>query len=154
MEWISGLTVIECFPLEHDELTDALEIMQGRCEILLWRNLSQALSTRSLEVHRDTAGERRESVDLGRLGSGHQLDVDVSAEPMAFPEELENLDQVVHDLDRPPRDARGDEKSLAPSPAVRLEKDPHQLFRLEQSAWHRPIPAHGAVVAVIAAGVG
>ena len=89
-----------------------------------------------------------------RLGAGHQLHVDVPAEAVPLAQQLEHRDEIVHHLDRPARDAGGDEQPLAPPALMRAEEDADQLLGLEQGARHGPVPAHGAVVAVVAAGVG
>src|SRR5882724_2043165 len=73
---------------------------------------------------------------------------------MSFPQQLEHLDEVIHDPGGTAGDAGGDEQSLAPAAATGLEEDADQFLGLEQRAWHRAIPSHGAVVAVVATGVG
>ena len=88
------------------------------------------------------------------IATGHQLHVDVSAEPVPLPQQLERLDQLVHHVDRPARNAGGDEEPLAPASPMGAEEDAHQLLGLEQRARHGPIPPHGAVVTVEGAGVG
>jgi hypothetical protein len=80
--------------------------------------------------------------------------MDVSAEAVPFPQQLQHLDQIVHDLDWAAGDAGGDEQALAPPSLLRAQEDADQLLRFEQSTWHGPVPAHGAVVAVVAARVG
>jgi hypothetical protein len=80
--------------------------------------------------------------------------VDVSAELMPFPQELEHLDEVVHHLDRTAWNSRGDEQALAPATLMCREEDANQLLRFKQGARHGTIAPHGAVVTVVATSVG
>jgi hypothetical protein len=141
-------------PLQDYQLLDPLEVLQRGREALLRRDPGQTGAARRLEVERDPAGQGGETVDLRGFASRHHLHVDIAAEPVPFPQQLEDLDEIVHHFHRATRDPGGDEQSLAPSALMSRQENAHQLFRLEQSPRHRPIPPHGAVMAVVAAGVG
>src|SRR5437762_3126843 len=69
-------------------------------------------------------------------------------------EQLEDGDQIVHDLYRPAGDAGRDEQTLTPAAAPRGEKDANELLGLEESARHLAVAAHRAVVTIEAARIG
>ena len=133
--------------------TRLLEGHQGIIERLFRGDFPEMLPTGRLEIDRDSAGQRRESLDLRLLRARNDLGVDVPSEAVPLPQQREDLDQLVHYPGGPRRDGRGEKESLAPAPTDRAEKHPDQLLRLEQRPRHVPVAPHRAVVAIEGAGV-
>ena len=142
------------FPLPEHQPAHLLEVGAGRVPLFVRGNQRQAGTARRLEVDRDPARELGQPVDLRRLRARNHLDVDVPAEPVALPQQLQRLDELVHDVDGPAGNPRGDEQALAPAAPERAQEDAHQLFGFEQRPRKLPVAPHRAVVAVEAAGVG
>ena len=154
VESVGRLAVGPLGALQQQVTPHSLQIGDRRPEILLRGDGRETGPAGCLQVDRHAARQLSQPLDLRGLTAGHELDMDVPAEPVALAEQLERGDEIVHHLDRAPRNAGGDEQPLAPPARPRAEEDADQLLRLEQSARHLPVPPHGAVVAVIAAGVG
>src|SRR5690349_22012964 len=85
MQRVSWLAIRLGFALHHDQLPNPLEVVQCGGEALLRRDLRQARTTGCFEVEGDSAGQRRQSIDLRSLATGEQLHVDVSRDPVPLP---------------------------------------------------------------------
>ncbi len=72
-------------PLPDHEAPHPLEVGPSRRPALVGRDLGQRRAAGRLEIERDPAGQAGQPLDLGVVGSGNQLDVDVPREAMAQP---------------------------------------------------------------------
>ena len=109
---------------------------------------------RCLEVHRAAIGQARGGLDLGRLGAGQELDVQVTAEALARPENLERGQHAVGRPRRAPGYARGEEEAIDEPLPVRLHEAGRRLLGRERRAPHLAAAEDRAVAAGQRAGVG
>jgi len=115
--------------LSREVLTAKLRSMQLTERVARW--VSDPEHSTRLARHL-AVGVAQAVQTLPESDARDQLDVDVAGEPVPAPKQFEHLQQVVYHLYRASRNSGGDEQPFTPPAAPSVEKDAHQLLRLEE----------------------
>ena len=107
-----------------------------------------------LDVHRQAAAQAVGAFHQFPAGSGHDLEVDVTSEPVLFADDLDGLHHALGGLGSVAGDAGAEEQAIDRETAVQFREGVGQLLALESVTLAGHVDAVGAVGAVHLAEVG
>src|SRR5213594_3039767 len=141
-------------PLEH-EAAGQLQIRQEVAgEVLLARESAHVRGAGRFEVDRDAAGELDRPLDLGGLGAGEKLQVNVAVKALSATKQLDRGEHAVGHLGRSTGDARRQEEPVGQARAVGVHEDSRDFLGTEVGPPHLAAAEGRAIAAGQRASVG